>query len=256
MAVDMNSINKTDVGALIAGALAFVLSLIPLIRSIDYGVDIPGLGDGDGINAWHGYGSFAILLLMVATALMAVRVLAPAAVSSVPVSLALVAAGIAGLGTLLVILYVFSYGGDDSGLLAATGIEIGPGIVGFLLILAALALTALCALAFKESGEPAMRNSQSSSTGMGHTGTTGMGQSGHTGVGDGGYPSATPAAPSYTGGATGAPTGQPSTPPPPAGGAPMAPPPPAPGTGAPTPPPPPPPPPPSVGGEEPPRSSY
>lgn len=249
MAVDMNSMRKTDLGALIAGALAFVLSLIPLIRSIDYGFDVPGIGDSDSFNAWHGYGSFAILLLMVATALMAARALAPDAVRNVPVSLALVAAGIAALGTLLVILYVLTYdGGADSGLLGASGIEFSPGIVGFLLILAALALTALCALAFKEAGEPAMRSNQGSSTGMGQSGPTGIGHSGTTGMGDGGYQSAPPPAQPHTG-------TPPMAPPPPAGGAPMAPPPPAPGTGAPGNVPPPPPPPPA-GGQEPPRSAY
>lgn len=237
MAVDVNSMRKTDLGALIAGALAFVLSLIPLVRSIDFGFDIPGYGDSDSFNAWHGYGSLAILLLMAATALMAVRVFAPAAVSSVPVSLALVAAGIAALGTLLVVLYVLTYdGGAPSGLFDGSGIEFKPGIVGFLLILAALALTALCALSFKESGEPATRSNQGSSTGMGYSGSS---------AGDGGYQQAPPAGPPYSGG--------PAAPPPPSGGAPMAPPPPAPGTGAPGSVPPPPPP---TSGEEPPRSAY
>jgi hypothetical protein len=238
MAVDVNSMRKTDLGALIAGALALVLSLIPLIRSIDFDFDIPGYGGSDSFNAWHGYGSFAILLLMAATALMAVRVFAPAAVSSVPVSLALVAAGIAALGTLLVVLYVLTYdGGAPSGIFEGSGIEFRPGIVGFLLILAALALTALCALSFKESGEPATRSNEGSSTGMG--------SSGSTGVGDGGYQQAPPAAQPYSGG--------PAAPPPPPGGAAMAPPPPAPGTGAPGSVPPPPPP---ASGEEPPRSAY
>jgi hypothetical protein len=244
MAVDINSMRRTDLGALIAGVLAFVLSLIPLIRSIDYGFDIPGIGDGDSINAWHGYGSLAVLLLMLATALMAVRVFAPDLVGSVPVSLALVAAAVAALGTMLTILYVLTYdGGAPGGLLEASGIDVSPGIVGFLLILAALALTALCALAFKESGEPATRTGQGSSTGRGSS--TGMGQSGSPGMGDGGYQQASPAGPPYSGG--------PAAPPPAAGGAPMAPPPPAPGPGAPGSVPPPPPP---TSGEEPPRGAY
>jgi hypothetical protein len=240
MAVDINSINRTDLGALIAGALALIFSFIGNYISFSYDVpdDVEALGAADASgglsSAWVSYATLGMLLILAATAIIAVKVFAGQVLpAGVPFNL--VAAAAAGLGTLLIILKAVT--ASDGG--SALGFEtsVGPGWSAWPLFLCAIALTAFAALGFRDSGENVPWNNQGSSTGMA--------SSGYTGVGDGGYQSAPPAGPPYSGGT--------AAPPPPSGGAPMAPPPPAPGTGAVGSVPPPPPP---ASGEEPPRSAY
>ncbi|TXL63224.1 hypothetical protein [Aeromicrobium terrae] len=146
MAVDFKALNRNQQGALVAGALAIILSFFS-----DYvTVDLKGPADGLGVsfgasNAWHSYATLGMLLILVATALVAVKAFSAEALPD-GVPWALITAAAAGLGTLLVILRAFTY--DGSGIA-----DIGPGWSGWLLFVAAIALTVFSVLSFRESGE-------------------------------------------------------------------------------------------------------
>ncbi|MEJ7634360.1 hypothetical protein [Aeromicrobium sp.] len=149
MAVDLKSLGKYEQGALISGALAIILSFISKYVTASY--DGPGSSaipeSSSGTNAWTSYATLGMLLIIVATAIVATRAFAR---DSLPdgVPWTLVAAATAGLGTLLLILRALFPGGGD-----VPGFDIGPGWSGYLLWIAGIALTVFTVLLFKESGE-------------------------------------------------------------------------------------------------------
>lgn len=151
MATDFKSLGRNDQGALIAGAVAIVLSFFSAYVKVSVnGKDLPGISGSSGISAWHSFGTLGILLVIVATAVVAVKVFAGEQLpAGVPWNL--VAAAAAGLGTLLLILRAFTY--DGGGSFAGVSVDVGPGWSGWLLFIATIALTVFAALSFKDSGE-------------------------------------------------------------------------------------------------------
>jgi len=147
--MDLKSLGKFEQGALISGVVAFVVSLFSAyVRvSVDGGDDIPGFNVSAGTNAWTSFATLGMLLILVATALVAVKAFAKDVLpAGIPWTLiALVAAAV---GTVLLILRAFTVG--DSGL---SGVSVGPGWSGYVLFIASIALTVFVALLFKESGE-------------------------------------------------------------------------------------------------------
>ena len=149
MATDFKSLGKNDQGALIAGGLAILLSFIGSYVTVSY--DGPGsvaLGSvSAGTNAWTSYATLGVLLIVASTAIVAVKAFAT---DKLPegVPWHLVAAAAAGLGTLLLILRALFPGGAN-----VAGLSIGPGWSGYLLWIAAIALTVFTVLAFRDSGE-------------------------------------------------------------------------------------------------------
>jgi hypothetical protein len=215
MPVDLNSIKKTDLGALVAGALALLVSLFPsfLTASLEGAGDLGVLDsyDGGGVSAWNGAGALGMLLVLAATALVAVKVFAQHVLpTGVPFNL--VAAALAGLGTLILVLRILtkSESVESFGVTAS----VGPGWSGILLLLLTIALTVCTALGFKGSGEALpWHNSGSAATG---------GQAGRMGNTQGtGYAAPGTAAPTAPPSTAQQPTVQPTTP---QHGAPMSPP--------------------------------
>lgn len=146
MAVDFKALNRNQQGALVAGALAFILSLFSSYVTVDF-KGPGGVGSlGGGTNAWDSYATLGMLLVLAATALVALKAFAS---SSLPdgVPWSLITAALAGLGTLLIILRAFTY--DDGGGL----VDIGPGWSGWALFVVTIALTVFSVLSFRESGE-------------------------------------------------------------------------------------------------------
>jgi len=144
---DLKSLDKFEQGALVAGALTFILSLFPyyIRSSFDGGAAVPGLNFSAGTSAWTSYATLGMLLILVATVLVAVRAFANDALpAGVPWNL--VVLGTAGLGTLLLILRALTVGGGG-------GVSVGPGWSGWLIFITSIALTAFAALSFKGSGE-------------------------------------------------------------------------------------------------------
>jgi hypothetical protein len=206
MPVDLNSIKKTDLGALVAGALALVVSLFPsfLTAKVGGGSDLGVLyyDSYGGVSAWNGAGALGMLLILAATALVAVRVFAPHVLPA-GVPLNLVAAALAAVGTLILVLRILT----RSESVEPFDIRIGPGWSGILLLLLTIALTVCTALGFKGSGEALPWQKQgSAATGerAGPTGNTRSSGSGYEAPG-----SAAPTTPPPT---VQQPTVQPTTP--------------------------------------------
>jgi Family of unknown function (DUF5336) len=123
-----------------AGVLAFIFSFLPF-----YGASISFLGSHASTSwtAWHSYAVVGDLLLLAATALAAIRVFAPSVLpAELPVKPFLAVAGLAGLGTLLLILRAVTWP-SPSGVGYSVGIRWGA----WLLFIAAIAMTVLAALA-------------------------------------------------------------------------------------------------------------
>lgn len=149
MAADFKALGKNEQGALVAGALSILLSFFSsYVRvKVDGGSGVPGLNISSGTSAWTSWGTLGMLLIVVATAIVAIKAFAPDMLpDGVPWSLA--AVGAAGLGTVLLILRAFTVGGGG-----IPGVSVGPGWSGWVLFITAIALTVFTFLAFKASGE-------------------------------------------------------------------------------------------------------
>lgn len=201
MAVDVKSLGKFEQGALISGAVAIILSFFGSYVTASY--DGPGAGAisaSAGTNAWTSYATLGILLVILATAIVAVKAFAA---DNLPAGApwSLVAFASAALGTLLLILRALFPGGPDF-----PGIDVGPGWSGYLLWIAAISLTVFTFLAFRESGETLPTKNASAGTGTTAPPTT--------------HPTAPPAAPQAQTPPPAAPQAPPasSTPPTPAAG--------------------------------------
>ncbi|KQV76785.1 hypothetical protein ASC61_18280 [Aeromicrobium sp. Root344] len=148
MATDFKSLGKFEQGALISGGVAIILSFFGSYVTASY--DGPGgsaISASAGTNAWTSYATFGVLLIIAATAIVAVKAFAKENLpEGVPWSLAALVA--AAVGTLLLILRAV-FPGDPN----LPGLDVGPGWSGYLLWIAGIALTVFTFLSFKESGE-------------------------------------------------------------------------------------------------------
>lgn len=144
---DLKSLSKFEQGALGAGALTLVLSVFPyyIRSSFDGGKAVTGMNFSAGTSAWTSFATLGMLLVLVATAIVAIKAFMPETLpATIPWTLAALAA--AGLGTLLLILRPLTVGGSSL-------VNVGPGWSGFLIFLSSIALTACLAMMFKTSGE-------------------------------------------------------------------------------------------------------
>jgi hypothetical protein len=149
MAVDLKSIGKFEQGALIAGALSLILSFFDKYVQVSVdGGELAGMsGTVGATNAWDSFATIGILLVVVATAIIAVKAFARENLpDGVPWNLVAFAA--AALGTLLLILRAFTY--SDQGI---SSVSIGPGWSGWALFVTSIALTVFAFLSFQASGE-------------------------------------------------------------------------------------------------------
>ena len=147
---DISSINRNDLGVMIAGAVAFIASFLPY-WGISYKSKVAGtnFGSSGSISAWHSYATLGLLLLFAAAIIIAIKTFAASALpSSLPVGLHVVAAALAALGTLLVILRAFTIDGPNGG-----GFSSGVKWGGYVLMIAGIAETVFAILGMRESGE-------------------------------------------------------------------------------------------------------
>jgi|Tabmets5t2r1_1033131.scaffolds.fasta_scaffold21034_1 hypothetical protein len=158
MPVDIGSIKRNDLVAAAAGGLALIFSFIPGAVTADWtdraeeesgGVALPDL---DSVNLWHGLGVLAALLLLIGVAGIVVTILNVSELQSLPVRW--ITTGAWALTSLFALIYVFTYdGGAPSGPFEDF-VDIGPGVVGYLLVLLCIVATVFSALGAQESGEP------------------------------------------------------------------------------------------------------
>lgn len=152
--MDFKALSKNEQGVLIAGGLALIVSFIGAYArvSVDTKGDIPGVSDlSSGTNAWDSFAALGILLVVAATAVIAVKAFAAAHLpSGVPWNLVAFAAS--ALGTLLLVVRAFTYG-DDGLSVPGLDVNVGPGWSGYLLFLITIALTYFTFALFKASGD-------------------------------------------------------------------------------------------------------
>lgn len=146
MTIDLKSLSKVELGALVAGGVSVLVSFFGSYIRVSY--DGGGVVErvSAGTSAWTSYATLGVLLVIAATAVVAVRIFAASALpAAVPWNLVALAAS--GLGTVLLVLRALTVGGGGF------GASVGPGWSGWLLFLTTIALTACTALMFKGSGE-------------------------------------------------------------------------------------------------------
>ncbi len=159
MAFDANSVKTTDWGVIGCGAALLVFSFVSSYVTVSYQADeglggsLAGADTSAGVSAWNSYAVLGVLLLLAVAALAAARVFANVTLPTLPVGWNLIAAGVAALGTLLLVLRAFTYSGG--GEFPGGSIDVGPGWSGWLVMLLAVGETVFAVLAFRESGETA-----------------------------------------------------------------------------------------------------
>src|SRR4051812_11894074 len=141
-AVDLKSMKKLDQVVLGAGIVALIVSLFFPI----WGFSSP-LGN-QSINAWHGWAGFGMFLVLIATALAAVRIFASDSLPDLPVGLNLATMVLSILGTVIVILRELTYP-HASTIAGSYGVKWG----GYLLFLVLFVQAMASVLLFRESEE-------------------------------------------------------------------------------------------------------
>lgn len=154
---DFKSFNRLDQVVLGAGVLAFILSFFHVFVASVSGVGSAllsgALSDRGHATAWHNWGFFAMLLIIVATALAAVRLFSPANLPTLPVGINLLTLVLSALGFLCLVIAWFH--NSSSTTVGTIKVSVHLGIFGYLLLLASLAQTVAAFLLFRASGEPA-----------------------------------------------------------------------------------------------------
>ncbi|RYJ05936.1 MAG: hypothetical protein EON52_08965, partial [Actinomycetales bacterium] len=136
MAVDFKTLGKNDQVLLVAGALTVILTFFPAYAKAtakakgDAADLVTNSSFSETHNAWVEWATFGTLLLIVAFVLVAIRLFAPGTLpTTVPWNL--VVAGAATLGTVLLVLYVFTFGEDvPAQLKSSVDYSTGPGWSG------------------------------------------------------------------------------------------------------------------------------
>lgn len=143
--MNTSAIGKSAWGVGAAGLLALILSFLPWYATWSW-EGFYGDGGSDGFSAWHSYATVGILLVVAAVGVVAVDVFVGAALPK-GLPLNLIAAGVAAVGTLLLVLRAVTWG-------ASIGFgTFGPGWSAYALWAASLAVVVFSALRARESGE-------------------------------------------------------------------------------------------------------
>jgi len=156
MAFDFNALGKNDKVALVAGALTTILLFIPAYAKASVegkGVAASIGSQSESKSAFVEWATIGALLLIVAFVIVVLRLVVGNLPAGVPWNL--ITAAVAGLGTLLLVIYVFTFGVGDvpDSVKDSVNLSTGPGWSGWILIVAAIVFTAFSFLGFKDSGE-------------------------------------------------------------------------------------------------------
>ncbi|BEP12355.1 hypothetical protein acdb102_06660 [Acidothermaceae bacterium B102] len=136
------------------GVLGFILSLFHVFVVSVSGPGsalIGSLGSRGAATAWHNWGVIGMLFVLAATAVVAVRLFAPASMPKLPVGVNLLALALSGLGFLCIVIAWFH--NSSSASFSGVKISVHLGIFGYLLVLDVLAQAVASFLLFKSSGE-------------------------------------------------------------------------------------------------------
>jgi hypothetical protein len=143
---DLKNLNRLDQVVLGAGVLGLIVSLFFPIWGVS--VSVKGFGGGSSINAWHGLAAFGMLLVLVATAIAAVRVFAAANLPTMPIGVNLLTFVLSAVGTLIVVIRELTYPHAS-----VPGYSYGVKWGGYLLFVLLIAQAVAAFMLFRKSGE-------------------------------------------------------------------------------------------------------
>jgi len=147
---DFRQLARNDQLFLGAGVLVFIASFLPWY-GVSYNLNFAGIKSSGSasINAWHSYATLGLLLLLAATVVAAVTLLAAESLPEIPVSWNVVVMGLSVVGALLVVIRSLNLP-SASGPGASVGLRWG----GWVLLIACVAHALLAVIRLRESGEP------------------------------------------------------------------------------------------------------
>jgi hypothetical protein len=138
-------VGNNDLGVMAAGAAALIFSFLPY-----WGISYKGLGGvGGSISAWHGWALLGVLMILGGAGIVAARVFGGATLPTLPVGWHVIVAGLAGLGTIIVLVRGLTYPHASGG-----GASVGMKWGGYLLVIAGIVETVYAVMALRDSGEP------------------------------------------------------------------------------------------------------
>jgi hypothetical protein len=143
---DLKQIKRNDQVILGAGILFLLLSFFAPFYGASYKAG--AFGGSTSVTAWHSYGFLAVLLIIAAVAIVAARVFGNASLPKLPIGPNVLVTGLAGLGTLLLLLRGFTYKSGNYGPVSV-GIKWGA----WVLYILAIAVVVGAVLNLRASGE-------------------------------------------------------------------------------------------------------
>lgn len=148
---DFTSISRNDQLFLGLGLLTFIFSFIDFAHvHVSGAPGFSGSVPGTSITAWHGIGTFAALLILVALVVGAVALFSPSTMQALPVSPRMAAVGLAALGFVFFLIRWVSLPSYDF-LGVKAGFDLAWG--GYVTLILNLAMIAFGYLGMKSVGE-------------------------------------------------------------------------------------------------------
>lgn len=151
--MDLDRLSRGERIALIASALLFVAFFVPMWASISVGEETFGAAFNADYNGWDGYGilgKLALLCTLAVLILTALR-LTDVALPDMPVSRGLLLLGLSGFATLMLLLGLL-VGPNDNGADGVQGVDVDRGLMLFVGIVLAAAMTYGSYLTMQEEG--------------------------------------------------------------------------------------------------------
>jgi hypothetical protein len=144
---DLKQIKRNDQVILGAGILFLLLSFFAPFYGVSYHGP-GGFGGSASVTAWHSYGFLAVLLIIIAVAIVAARVLGNVSLPALPIGPNLLVVVVSGLGTLLLLLRGFTYKSASGG-----GYSVGLKWGAWVLYILAIAVVVGAVMNLLASGE-------------------------------------------------------------------------------------------------------
>ena len=132
MATNLKAVDRNDLGAMVTGTLAVILTTFGSYITISTSPPLPPTVDPNGYSAWDGVGGLASLLLVLGVIVVAVRIFGPDLLTP-KVPWHYLVAGAAGLGTLMLLIKGLTFGVDGPQVVQ-DNVDVGIGWSGWAVI--------------------------------------------------------------------------------------------------------------------------
>jgi hypothetical protein len=146
---DVRELPRIDQAFLGLGVLVLIASFLPWYGA-SYSTSVLGRGisASSSENAWHGWAALGLILMLLATAIVAVQLMTDTALPTLMVSWNVVVLAIDAIGALILIIRSFTMESAD-----VSGLSIGLRWGAWILMIVALAQVVVGAMRFRASGE-------------------------------------------------------------------------------------------------------